>query len=863
MKKTTVRAIGVTILMFVSAFGYTVYSQSSEGTGALSASGVIKKGDDAYKAANLTLAEAYYKQYLTVTPESEVPAIVWLKQADCYWQLREFNKCLTMYESMFKYNHPKLGNKDNIRLSELYARTKNYANAYKWLKGIPGYEVKAEGYNDSKKRLEMERDSDCWEVKVLNINPEYRMFAPTLVDSVLLFSSNRPSIPKNQSADFNSAAVSQLWQVSLTAVPKEPEVTKQPQRDPMQFVKNEVVKKRLAGVYEIADVAVQRRDRYAYKIRQSLVLDEKFEGKPVAGFENSRYQALSVSMDSARNIYFSTTDKNNNVRLKEGKYTGTEVTDIKEINLGKWGGIYASMHPAVNKNGTVLVFSSDQQGGRGGYDLYASTRKDKTQEWSKPQNLSSFNTAGNEVFPTITPDDYLYFSSDGMAGLGGLDIYRIKLTDALDNKEAVEHLGIPINSPGDDYGWAQYKDNQSGYFTSDRANSNDNIYNFHYTPKVTLSGTVKNRLTGDPIADASVFVYDKQKGQVYVHKTDEHGNYSVRVSKGGDAYVKAVINPYDTVFQHRAFNESSAGIPIHNSTNNMPHNEFSLTKLSLGTAWQLDTIYYGFDKWDIQPVAYPILDSVVTLLKAYPMMRVEIGSYADKRGTVEYNLWLSQQRANAIVNYIVRKGVSVVRIKARGYGKTRLIEADSSDVATSEKTDQINRRSEIKVSGFEQTPGKSIKTTIDDTKYKQGDVIDPKSLPDNFFAPEFPFPANNKKTDGRVSSLPVTREREERASSGNLPATYTLQKKKEHPLFPKVSEQPFIRSMNNEYVIQAAASGTRIQANILMHKISKILPATVHCFVLEDAPYFKVQVGPFKHYQAAVDLLADISRTIK
>ena len=99
-------------------------------------------------------------------------------------------------------------------------------------------------------------------------------------------------------------------------------------------------------------------------------------------------------------------------------------------------------------------------------------------------------------------------------------------------------------------------------------------------------------------------------------------------------------------------------------------------------------------------------------------------------------------------------------------------------MAATEKTDQINRRSEIKVSGFEQTPGKSIKTTIDDTKYNQGDVIDPKSLPDNFFAPEFPFPANNKKTDGRVSSLPVTREREERASSGNLSANDTSKKKR-------------------------------------------------------------------------------------
>ena len=742
---TTLRAIVLIILAFVSILGLSVNGQTTTEGVSLSASGVIKKGDDAYKVSNLTLAEAYYKQYITVTSELEVPAIVWLKLADCYWQLREFDKCLTMYESMFKYNHPKLGNKDNIRLSELYARTKDYANAYKWLKGIPGYELKAEVYNDNKKRIEMEKDSDCWEVTRLNINPNYRMFAPTLIDSVLLFSSNRPSTQKKQSADLNITAVSQLWQVSLTSRPKEPGSTTQPSHDRMEFVKNEVIKKRLAGVYEIADVAVQRRDRYAYKIRQSLVLDEKFEGKPVAGFENSRYQALSVSLDSDRDIYFSATDKNDNVRLKEGKYTGTEVTNIKEINLGKWGGIYASMHPAVNQKGTVLVFSSDQTGGRGGYDLYVSIRKDKTQEWSTPKNLSSFNTAGNEVFPTITPDGYLYFSSDGMAGLGGLDIYRIKLTDVLDNKEAVEHLSAPINSAADDYGWAQYKDNQSGYFTSDRVQSNDNIYNFLYTPKVTLSGTVKNKLTDLPIPNATVFVYDKQKGKVYVQKTNKQGNYTVRVSKGGDAYVKAIINPYDTVFQNTVFNESSHGILIRNCTNDTPGSELFLNKLSLGTAWQMDTMYYDFNKWDIQPIAYSMLDSIVSLLKSYTMMHVEIASYTDKRGTVEYNLWLSQQRANAVVNYIVRQGVDAGRIKARGYGKNRLIDGDPSDISDSEKIDQINRRSEIKVTGFEHAPVKSTQPVPDDTKYKQGEVIDPNSLPDNFFAPEFPFPENKKK----------------------------------------------------------------------------------------------------------------------
>jgi len=127
------------------------------------------------------------------------------------------------------------------------------------------------------------------------------------------------------------------------------------------------------------------------------------------------------------------------------------------------------------------------------------------------------------------------------------------------------------------------------------------------------------------------------------------------------------------------------------------------------------------------------------------MMHVEIASYTDKRGTVEYNLWLSQQRANAVVNYIVRQGVDAGRIKARGYGKNRLIDGKPSDISDSEKIDQINRRSEIKVIGFEYTPDKSIQPVSDDTKYKQGDVLELNSFPGNFFAPESLFPVEIQK----------------------------------------------------------------------------------------------------------------------
>ena len=128
------------------------------------------------------------------------------------------------------------------------------------------------------------------------------------------------------------------------------------------------------------------------------------------------------------------------------------------------------MHPAVNSQGTILVFSSDKPGGKGGFDLYYAQRQDNSNPWGAIQLFrGSINTEGNEVFPGITPKGDLYFSSNALPGLGGLDIYRINLQDALAGKGEPEHLSYPVNSSADDFGMTQDSTGLKGYFTSDRA----------------------------------------------------------------------------------------------------------------------------------------------------------------------------------------------------------------------------------------------------------------------------------------------------------------------------------------------------------------------------------------------------------
>jgi len=138
---------------------------------------------------------------------------------------------------------------------------------------------------------------------------------------------------------------------------------------------------------------------------------------------------------------------------------------------------YNLIHPATNFDGTILVFSSNMPGGKGGYDLYISLQ-DHLGHWSKPRNLgATVNTEGNEVFPSFFKDEWLLFSSDGRAGQGGLDIYRSRWEEDLFRYSASTPLDSSINSRYDDFGISLNDDGLSGYFGSDR-NGSEQIYFF-------------------------------------------------------------------------------------------------------------------------------------------------------------------------------------------------------------------------------------------------------------------------------------------------------------------------------------------------------------------------------------------------
>ena len=460
--------------------------------------------------------------------------------------------------------------------------------------------------------------------------------------------------------------------------------------------------------------ASSRGEGKLYKWNEQPFLDlffAKEDGNTPVRFSeklNTKFHESSTSFtDDGKTIYFTRNNYyNGKKRNSKDKVVGLKIYKATLNKDGVWTNLtsmpfnndeYNVAHPALSLDNKKLYFASDMPGTRGKSDIFVVDILEDG-NYGEPTNLGDVvNTEGRENFPFVSNNGTLYFSSDGHQGLGGLDIFYANL-DA--NIEKVKNLGKPINSPRDDFEFIINEFTNRGYLTSNRYNGkgDDDIYKFQREIcNQLVAGTVVDKTTNIVIPDASVVVYNDSKKKVYRFTTDTNGAFSYNTDCRKGTY-KAVAskegyNPEEITY----IIDPEIRLDLALKLNLTPKTE-TVEPASVGVdlfkLLNLNPIYFNLNKSNIRPDAQIELQKVISYLKEYPSVNIDVQSHTDSRGSNSYNEALSQRRNVSTKNWIIeRGGISPNRISGKGYGESQLINGCSDGVKCSEKKHQQNRRS--------------------------------------------------------------------------------------------------------------------------------------------------------------------------
>ena len=342
----------------------------------------------------------------------------------------------------------------------------------------------------------------------------------------------------------------------------------------------------------------------------------------------------------------------------------------KPENSGILADSLLAAHPALSPDGSTLYFVSDIPGGSGKKDIWMTT-KSGGGEWSKPVNLGpDINTPGDELFPYVRSDGTLYFASDGLIGMGGLDIF--KAVSQPDGSWIVQNMKPPINSYSDDFGITFENENERGIFSSTRkGKGNDDLYSFELPPlRFSVTGLVKDEKTGAAIPGSLVQLI-----------ASDGSNLQTETADGGDFRFAMKANvDYIFLASKRGFLN---GKEKETTKGQEKSREFMVTILlsAIDKPIELPNILYDFGKWDLRPESMVSLDKLVETLLDNPNVTIELMSHTDSRDTEAYNQDLSQKRAQVVVQYLIDKGIEAERLSARGYGESTPITVDAAIIA--------------------------------------------------------------------------------------------------------------------------------------------------------------------------------------
>ena len=616
------------------------------------------KADSQYEEYSFSPAIDIYKKVLD---KGYVSADLLKNLGNSYYFNADYKQASDIYKRLVKDYGEEVGPEYYFRYAQTLKSTGNYKEANTIMtkfSEITGNDARAKGFKEEKDYLEeIKKNSGRYTIESFQFNTSYSEFAPAFYKEGLIFSSDRDT--------GNFARYRHTWNSK-----------------------------------DFLDL---------YKVNAGNV-SEDLVSKLGDNVNTRLHESTSATTKDGNNLYFT---RNNTV---EGKYKKDEkgvirlkiyrATFVDSTNT--WGNIeelpfnkdsFSVAHPALSPDEKTLYFSSDMPGTLGASDIFkVSINKDGS--FGTPTNLGNvINTESRETFPFVTSEDILYFSSDGHPGLGGLDVFATKIEKGnLDG--AVVNVGESINSKMDDFTFIFNEETKKGYFASNREQGKgaDDIYSFVENEPLLLdcnqqiTGTVRDKISNQVLVGASIKIIDEDNQEVLSAITDSKGAYSLELDCNQGNFVRALMEGYVPAEEYIGKSDGKAKIIDFYLERDKVSAGFGddLAKLL-----QLSTIYFDFDKYVIRKDSEIEVEKVIAAMEKYSSLKIKVNSHTDSRGKDSYNLWLSQKRAEATVNYMISQGISKERLHGEGYGETKLVNNCGNDSKCPSKEHDLNRRSEF------------------------------------------------------------------------------------------------------------------------------------------------------------------------
>ena len=417
-------------------------------------------------------------------------------------------------------------------------------------------------------------------------------------------------------------------------------------------------------------------------------------------------------------IYY---DEKGDGNIFQSTLTGTTWSKPERLNKN----INTDAHESsasISSDGKTLYFVSNRPDGLGGRDIWVSTKDDKG-KWGKAVNIGpTINTQYDEEGVFIHPDGKtLYFSSKGHNTMGGYDIFKSIFENG--NWQEPENIGYPINTPDDDVFFVVAANGKHGYYSSFNTNgfgekdiyritflgpekqmilnNEDNLLASVAAPVkedvmataiqikeaqlILLKGIITDEVTKNPL-DATIEIVDNTRNEVIANfiSNSSTGKYLVSLPAGKNYGIAVKKDGY-------LFHSENFVIPATANYEEVKK-DIALKSLAAGNKIVLNNIFFDFDKATLRPESTNELQRLVKLMKDNSSLKIEISGHTDSKGTKDYNLGLSENRAKAVVDYLVKEGIKVSRLSFKGYG-------ESQPVATNDTEEgrQLNRRTEFKI----------------------------------------------------------------------------------------------------------------------------------------------------------------------